>query len=320
MFCKIPLSLWLTFLCSICSAEIIKEEFNSLQDMGQFWEISSWENDNRKFAPENVSVDNGVLVLKLSASPQGVKPVCGEIYSKRNNFLYGSYRASIKISNGAGGVVGWFVYKDEPDLHEVDIEFLTRKADEIHFTLHHISTSVDYQKKAISFDPAADFHEYRYDWYPDKVEFYIDSQLQATLTNQVPDAACMIMLNHWSGNIANWGGPAPTQDIYMYVDYMHYYSDFTEVHEPLNTSASSKFMLFTMQPSANFVGIHTVTGWTSLKIFTMQGKCIETYTNEDTGPGLQMVQWNASRKSSGVYYLELATPQGKQRSPITLIK
>lgn len=286
--------------------------------MGQFWEISSWENDNRKFSTENVSVDNGVLVLKLSASPLGVKPVCGEIYSKRNNFLYGSYRASMKISNSPGGVVGWFVYKDEPDLHEVDIEFLTRKTDEIHFTLHHITTSVEYQKKPISFDPSADFHEYRYDWYPEKVEFYIDSLLQATLTKQVPDAACMIMLNHWSGNIANWGGPAPTQDIYMYVDYMHYYSDLTAVHEPIHTSSGSKFMPFTIRRGDKHADFYSVTGWTSLKVFTLQGTCVDTY--ENTGSRNHVVRWDVSRQSSGIYHLELTTSQGKQWSRCTLIK
>ncbi len=40
------------------------------------------------------------------------RPICGEVTYTPNQFLYGSFRASIKTSDQAGGVVGWFLYKD----------------------------------------------------------------------------------------------------------------------------------------------------------------------------------------------------------------
>jgi beta-glucanase (GH16 family) len=215
-------------IASAASAETILQDFTSKRDFDAFWNISTWGDANQQYAAANVKLDtvNGWVQLKLNASPQGTKPVCGEITSKRTNFLYGSYRASIKFDSTPGAVVGWFVYKDAPDLHEIDVECLTNDIKHVHFTLHHIQTDVDYRRDAIAFDPTAAFHEYRFDWYVNKVVYYIDGRKFDSLSIQVPDAACAIMLNLWSANIKDWGGPAPTKDTYLYIDYMHYYSDY----------------------------------------------------------------------------------------------
>jgi beta-glucanase (GH16 family) len=213
---------------SIVIGETILQDFTSKKDFDAFWDISTWGNADQQYSAANVKLDtaNGWVQLKLNASPQGTTPICGEITSKRSNFLYGSYRASIKFDNTPGAVVGWFVYKDVPDLHEIDVEFLTKDVKNIHYTLHHIETDVDYRKDAITFDPTTAFHEYRFDWYGAKVIYFIDGKKFDSLSVKVPDSACAIMLNFWSGNIDEWGGPAPTRDTYMYIDYMHYYSDY----------------------------------------------------------------------------------------------
>jgi hypothetical protein len=46
------------------------------------------------------------------------------------------------------------------------------------------------------------------------------------MRKSVPDMDARIMLNHWSGNIAGWGGAAPAQDMFMYVDWMAYSSEY----------------------------------------------------------------------------------------------
>lgn len=206
-------------------AETLKQDFNSLEELKAFWDISTWGDETRVHSAQNVSVAGGILTLKLSASPPGTKPVCAEIASKRSDFRYGSYRASIRTSHVPGGVVGWFVYRDSP-LNEVDVEMLTKDNRDLHFTLHHIQTDVDYKLVKLDFDPAADFHEYRFDWHPGSVDYFVDGKPAGSLTKQVPDQDAAMMLNHWSGNIADWGGPAPTQDMYMDVDWVAYSSDF----------------------------------------------------------------------------------------------
>jgi beta-glucanase (GH16 family) len=221
-------SICMVIIAKTAFCETILQDFTTKNDFNAFWNISTWGNEDQQYAASNVKLDtvNGWVQLKVNASPPGTKPVCGEITSKRENFKYGSYRASIKFDSTPGAVVGWFMYKDVPDLHEIDVEFLTADINHIHFTLHHIQTSVDYRKDAIAFDPTAAFHEYRFDWYSDKVVYYIDGLKFDSLRVNVPDAACTIMLNFWSANIAGWGGPAPVKDAYMYFDYVHYYSDY----------------------------------------------------------------------------------------------
>ena len=201
-----------------------------MDDLLAFWNRSSWTNDNRTHSPDNVWIEDSVLVLKLSGSQPGELPVCAEITSKRSDFHYGSYSASIKTTDKAGAVVGWFVYLGSP-LNEIDIEFLTQDITHVHFTLHHIDVGVDYDKVPIDFDPSTGFHEYRFDWYADRVEYFIDGEHLSTLTNRVPDLPCKIMLNHWSGNIPGWGGPAPQEDVFMYVDWMRYSTDVAAVDE-----------------------------------------------------------------------------------------
>ena len=239
-------NLLLSLFCFFCFivikatfAETILQEFNSMTELNAFWDKSSWSNNNRTHSPDNVSVNNGILVLKLSGSQPGQLPVCAEITSKRSDFKYGSYRASIKTTNIAGGVVGWFVYRGSP-LNEIDVEFLTQDISYVHYTLHHIQTSVDYKKYKLNFDASADFHEYRFDWYPDSVQYFIDGKPTATLKNQVPDMECKIMLNHWSGNIQGWGGPAPTVDIYMYVDYVLFTTEYNLPTSVIKSYSDSK--------------------------------------------------------------------------------
>ncbi len=209
----------------LAHSETIKQDFNSMADLNAFWSISTWGNENRVHAAQNVTIADGILSLKLSASPQGTKPVCAEIASKRTNFRYGSYRASIKTSKTPGGVVGWFTYRDSP-LNEIDVEMLTRENKNLYFTLHHVQENVDSKVIKMEFDPSEAFHEYRFDWHADKVDYFVDGKPAGTLTKKVPDMEAAIMLNHWSGNIAGWGGAAPTQDMYMLVDWMIYSSDF----------------------------------------------------------------------------------------------
>ncbi|MEO7776417.1 MAG: glycoside hydrolase family 16 protein [Fibrobacteria bacterium] len=218
-------------LAKAAVAESIIQDFRVKSEFSAYWDISTWGDSAHQYAASNVYLDtvNGWVRLKLDASPAGTRPVGGEISSRRSDFRYGSYRASLKFDNTPGAVVGWFVYKDVPDLNEIDVEFLTEDISHIHYTLHHIQTNVDYRKDALDFDPTAAFHEYRFDWYPDRVVYYIDGMKKVSLQVGVPDSAGAIMLNFWSANIDGWGGPAPAKDAYMYVDYVRYYSDYNAV-------------------------------------------------------------------------------------------
>lgn len=201
------------------------EPFDSLDKLKQNWSISTWGGENRTHSAANVAVNAGILDLKLSGSQPGEKPVCAEIVSKRSDFHYGTYRASIKMTNKAGAVVGFFIYLGNP-LNEIDIEFLTANPRTAYFTLHHVTTNVDHATRPVAFDPSAGFHQYRFDWHKDSVVYFIDNQRVAVLRKQVPVHPSLFMINHWSGNIDGWGGPAPREDVYMHVDWAYHSTDY----------------------------------------------------------------------------------------------
>jgi len=203
------------------------QTFDSMEEVQAAWTLSSWTNSNRSHSPANVSVTGGVLGLKLNATNPGEKPVCAEVVSRRNDFHYGTYRASIKMTSTPGAVAGWFTYLGNP-LNEIDVEFLSRDPRVARFTLHHIRTGVDHGREDLAFDPTAAFHEYRFDWYKDRVEYFIDGKPSTTLTKEVPDRPSRLLLNHWSGNIPTFGGPAPTEDAIMQVDWVYFSPDYRD--------------------------------------------------------------------------------------------
>ncbi len=211
---------------SLISAKIT-EEFNSMEELNQNWWVSGWGNVPKQYRKENVTIEDGIL--KLTMIPDSLngapRPLCGEITYTSEKVLYGSFRASIKTTHLSGGVVGWFVYKHgapgDGNLHEIDMEILTEDLSQIQYTLHHDHHTVDHVIDPLEFDPSAAFHEYRFDWYPDSVLFFIDGIQREILTVQVPDDSCQIMLNYWSNNNPHWGGDMPSDTSHMWVDYMH---------------------------------------------------------------------------------------------------
>ncbi len=203
------------------------QTFDSMEDLQAAFTLSSWTNQNRSHSPANVRVTNGVLQLTLSATRPGEKPVCAEIVSRRSDFFHGTYRASIRMTPVPGAVAGWFTYLGKP-LNEIDVEFLSRNPSVARFTLHHVKTGVDHGRAVLGFDPAAAFHEYRFDWHADRVEYFIDGKPAATLTRDVPDRPSRLLLNHWSGNIPTFGGAAPTEDAVMEVDWVYFSPDYRD--------------------------------------------------------------------------------------------
>ncbi len=222
---KLLLLLLITFF-SLSAA--INEEFNSMSELKQNWWISRWGQTAKQYDTNMVTIEDSIL--RLTMEPDSLdgkpRPLCSEITYTSKKFLYGSFRASIKTTGLSGGVVGWFVYKDgvpgDGNLHEVDMEILTEDITQIQYTLHHDAYSVDHYIDPLSFDPSQDFHEYRFDWYPDSVSYYIDGVHRRTLIDSIPNDSCAIMFNYWSNNNQYWGGDMPDTTTHMWVDYMRY--------------------------------------------------------------------------------------------------
>ena len=172
--------------------------------------------------PENVWTEDGRLVLLVPGNTREG----GQVDTTRKDFSHGSYRASLKASSVPGVVNAFFFYAD--DKNEIDVEILTEDTSVVHFVCH--GPEEAHLTHALGFDPTADYHEYGFDWYVDKVVFYVDGNpvndgqegRPAPMTVNLPKRRGHIMLNNWPG-MEGWGGAEPpAADALMYVERVEY--------------------------------------------------------------------------------------------------
>jgi len=193
------------------------------------WEISTWSNDNRRHSPDNVWVEDGLLVMRVDGGmAPGEQTVGAEIFTTRSDFLYGSFRALAKTAAEPGTVSSPLFYYLS-DVSEIDVEILSEENDDglVNFTVHENNQGANtYRRHEAGFDPSADFHEYRFDWTPEGVTFYLDGvPTGVTLTGNTPYQLGRMMVNHWTLGDPAWGGGPPAADAFMYVKYLEFYFD-----------------------------------------------------------------------------------------------
>lgn len=81
-----------------------------------------------------------------------------------------------------------------------------------------------YLRVNLTFDPTANFHEYRFDYVPGKVVFYADStQLAVMSGNEVPSVGGHLILQHWSNGNPLWSGGPPESDAVLEISYVKAY-------------------------------------------------------------------------------------------------
>ena len=81
--------------------------------------------------------------------------------------------------------------------------------------------------KKLPFRPDEKFHEYRFDWTPGSVDFFVDGQLLHQMTENLPQEGGSIFFNHWSN------GP-PGRDTVMTISYVKSYFNSTDTERSQN--------------------------------------------------------------------------------------
>lgn len=80
-----------------------------------------------------------------------------------------------------------------------------------------------YQIASLPFVPTADFHEYRFDWFPNYVVFYADGRMLQTLNWTYPMVPGHLSVNHWSNGNSYWSQGPPAMDAVVTVKYIKAY-------------------------------------------------------------------------------------------------
>jgi len=165
-----------------------------------------------------------------------------EVVSTRNDILYGSFRASMMSTAVSGTCAGFFFYHN--DSQEIDMEILSRQTQDVDqggwkinlinqspasvLSGYNAANTSGFGVYGLSFNPAGVYAEYRFDWLPDRIDFYIDGILAWNITDSVPTSPGAIHLIHWSNGDPGWSAGPPEQDAVLTVSYVHAFFNSSE--------------------------------------------------------------------------------------------
>ena len=197
------------------------------------------------YDPDNVSVQNGYLVIRLTQQDglvdgvSGVVSLGGLVYTEET-FGYGTYQWRVRMSStsaspdGAGSSVSGsvsagFNYINNSET-EIDFEFsghLPGWLWMVNWRNTDPATGPFESQETYSSAPISDitsaFHTYKFVWERKRVRFYVDNVFQTSHVHNVPTAPAHFMINHWGTNNPFWGGQATLGTTrYYYVDWASY--------------------------------------------------------------------------------------------------
>jgi len=146
--------------------------------------------------PANITKEDEIIKIKSPAnSYQG-----GEIRTE-DRFGYGSYKIEMKTDYAPGSFAAFFLYQDVRGSNdEIDIEIYNDGSRQIDFVTFVQGEKTNYKTEELPFDPSSDYHEYRIDYFPDQILFYVENELMAAFTGDLPSAEMKVMVNHWWPN------------------------------------------------------------------------------------------------------------------------
>lgn len=184
----------------------------------RIWYISNgWSNGEHQsceWRKELIGGHEGALTLTLSDRHKGhVRKIgCAEIQSKAR-FGYGRYEARMKTVAGSGLNTAFFTYTGPSigtEHDEIDFEFLGKKNNLLQVGYWRNAKNYDVKVIDLGFDVTADFHSYGFEWYPDKIIWYVDDTEihRSTAGNPIPVHKSKLFFSLWSGGkgMKDWLG------------------------------------------------------------------------------------------------------------------
>ncbi|MFO7952495.1 MAG: glycoside hydrolase family 16 protein [Bacillota bacterium] len=190
------------------------EDFSTYNE--DLWEKSSHLLGLGNLNPDNVKIEDNLLKITLPAGTFDG----GQLESRENAYHYGSYRARMKLPEAPSSITGFFLYKAPCFYYEVDIEVVNDTTGKAWFTTYAEGEVTNTCETYLGFDPTEDFHEYRFDFYPGEVSFYVDGELLKTFEESLPGEPMKLMINSW---FPHWlDASKPEEDAVTLIDWIKY--------------------------------------------------------------------------------------------------
>lgn len=190
-----------------------KDSFESWN--GEFWTKDEGFLGRSRLNTENISLGSDGLLIKMPAK----KLEGGEILTTENQ-NFGSYEIRMKLADAPSSITGFFLYRAPDFSHEIDIEVFNEPDSKLWLTTYDKGKIRNEYKEPLGFDPTAGYHDYRIDYYPDSVSFYIDGEHIQTWKDGFSKKPMRLMLNSW---YPSWlEGKSPKSDQYTFVKWIKY--------------------------------------------------------------------------------------------------
>jgi len=216
----------------------------------EFWDRgnATFNGNLATFRPENITYEDGKMVLNLKKEQFGGKPYTGAELRTDNTdgfYSYGCYEVRMKSAGPSGTVSSFFAYRFNP-WQEIDIEIVGKnnrsmltniyfnegpagEANNDPFQVPPFPEGVGH-----SYDASEEFHNYAFEWLPGEIKWYRDGQLvkQATVSGadpaQIPDIEMQIMMNLWVSSAPSFAGEVDDSNFPVRSEY-----DWVRFYEPI---------------------------------------------------------------------------------------
>ncbi len=172
------------------------------------WECADgWTNGNMfnvTWRKSNVMFNEGKMQLTIDkdTTPAGDIPYSGGEFRSREFYGYGRYEVSMKAIKNDGVVSSFFTYTGPSDNNpwdEIDVEILGKDTTKVQFNYFTNGKGDHEYMHNLGFDASEDFHTYAFEWYEDKIIWYVDGIEVHRATESIPVTESKIMMNTWCG-------------------------------------------------------------------------------------------------------------------------
>jgi hypothetical protein len=195
-----------------------------------YFKPKAFGNHTYPIIPSNTYLENDQLVLKVN-KPEGLVIKSSELATRRKDLYHGTYRSRMKLPAEHGTCVGFFHYHN--DTEEIDIEYLGQKPKMLYLSTKRTnpidnSLHVDNDNHLFQNGSLHVFRDYRFDWFQNRVDFYVDNVLLYSTVKGVPSTPGRAIFMHWANGDPHWSS-LPSQDVFAHFTNLRTFFNSSEV-------------------------------------------------------------------------------------------
>jgi beta-glucanase (GH16 family) len=213
---------------------VFSDEFEGTALDGAKWRAENAalvkNNEQQYYAPSNVTVADGLMTILAERRAMGGRPYTSGLIETRNRFsqAFGRFevRAKLPSTRGMWPAI-WMLPQAGIWPPEIDVMELLGHQPTTVYMSHHWGppTAVGTQTTAFTGpDFSAGFHTFAVEWFPERMDFFVDGVLRARHTQNVPRNPMYLIINTAVGG--NWPGLPDETTVFpqrMEVEYARVY-------------------------------------------------------------------------------------------------